>query len=65
MFVVSCNCVGTYNNVEYAGMSMIIYPWGSELSIGQEQSEETIVNNLALELTAKVRKDVPVFSSRV
>ncbi|QNK86108.1 carbon-nitrogen family hydrolase [Sporosarcina sp. resist] len=65
MFVVSCNCVGTYNNVEYAGMSMIIDPWGSELSIGQEQSEETIVNDLALELTAKVRKNVPVFSSRV
>ncbi|MFJ7934190.1 carbon-nitrogen family hydrolase [Sporosarcina sp. NPDC096371] len=65
MFVVSCNSVGEYNNVEYAGMSMIIDPWGSELSVGKEQREETIVNDVSLDLVAKIRKDVPVFSSRV
>nr|WP_318153114.1 carbon-nitrogen family hydrolase [Metabacillus arenae] len=65
MFVVSCNRVGCYDNVEFAGMSMIIDPWGNELSIGSDQNEETIVNNVSLELAAKVRKDVPVFSSRV
>nr|WP_028400592.1 carbon-nitrogen family hydrolase [Ectobacillus panaciterrae] len=65
MFVVSCNRVGCYDNVEFAGMSMIIDPWGNELSIGSVQSEETLVNDILLELAAKVRKDVPVFSSRV
>lgn len=65
MFVVSCNRVGCHDNVEFAGMSMIIDPWGNVLSIGSDRSEETIVNEVSLELTAKVRKDVPVFSSRV
>ncbi|MGM0873846.1 MAG: carbon-nitrogen family hydrolase [Bacillota bacterium] len=64
MYVVSSNCVGTCDEVDYAGTSMIIDPWGDVLKQGTE-NEETLIETLDLEKVAHARKDVPIFSSRV
>ncbi|PTX53951.1 putative amidohydrolase [Melghirimyces profundicolus] len=65
MFVVSCNRVGSYDGVDFAGTSMIIDPWGKIVEQGSEDREETLRAEISLDLVSKIRKDVPVFSSRV
>jgi omega-amidase len=65
MYVVSANRVGTYDNVEFAGTSLIIDPWGDIIKEGSVKNEETISVTLDLEKVNKVRKDVPIFTSRV
>lgn len=65
MFVVSCNSVGLQDGVEFAGTSMIIDPWGNVMEAGGDDREETLTGELSLELVSKVRKDVPVFDSRM
>lgn len=64
-FVVSCNRVGSYNGEDFPGTSMVIDPWGKPLEIAGETEEETIVSTVSLDIVPKVRKDVPIFSSRV
>ncbi|MEN1967518.1 carbon-nitrogen family hydrolase [Lentibacillus sp. N15] len=64
-YVVSSNVVGTYQDTEYAGESMIINPWGTTITAGQQTSIETLTATLDLALVPKIRKEVPVFSSRV
>lgn len=65
MYVVSSNRIGSYKGTDFAGNSMIIDPWGNALKTGSEAEEETIVETLSLEFVPQIRKDVPVFSSRV
>ncbi|HLR69325.1 carbon-nitrogen family hydrolase [Virgibacillus alimentarius] len=65
MFVVSCNRVGSYDGEDFAGTSMIIDPWGTPLEIGSDSKEETLSTTLSLDIVPKIRKDVPIFSSRV
>lgn len=65
MYVVSCNRIGSYNNEEFAGTSMIINPWGEPLVIGSEDKEETIISTLELEKVSEIRKNVPITTSRV
>ncbi|WP_174614391.1 carbon-nitrogen family hydrolase [Virgibacillus ihumii] len=65
MFVVSSNSIGSYNDVEYAGNSMVIDPWGTVQAEGDGVSEQTINSTISLDIAKKVRKEVPVFSSRV
>ncbi|GGE21259.1 hydrolase [Marinithermofilum abyssi] len=65
MFVVSCNRVGSHDGVDFAGTSMIVDPWGEVVATGSEDREETLRAELSLDLVSKIRKDVPVFSSRV
>ena len=65
MFVVSCNSVGLQDGVEFAGTSMIIDPWGNVIAEGGGDQEETLTAEISLEMVSKVRKDVPVFDSRV
>lgn len=65
LYVVSCNNVGEFDGVEYAGTSMVIDPWGEVLREGSSTKEETISASLQLDKVEKIRKDVPVFSSRV
>ncbi|GAE37027.1 carbon-nitrogen family hydrolase [Halalkalibacter akibai] len=65
VYMVSCNCVGTYNNVEFAGRSMITNPWGEVLAKASGKEQETIVRTLNLDEVTRIRKEVPVFSSRV
>lgn len=64
-YVVSCNNVGSLKDVEYGGNSMIIDPWGDILLEGSPNNEETISAELDFELITQIRKDVPVFKSRV
>lgn len=64
-FVVSSNRIGSYNGEEFAGNSMVIDPWGNTLNLAGETEEETIIASLSLEMVPKIRKDVPIFTSRV
>ncbi|WP_188206744.1 carbon-nitrogen family hydrolase [Alkalibacillus aidingensis] len=65
MYVVSSNRIGTYNNTEFAGCSMITDPWGDILAKASQDKEETIASSLDLEKVKEVRQNVPIFSSRV
>lgn len=65
MYVVSSNNVGTLDGVEYTGASLIVDPWGEVLVKGSENKEETIKGSLNPERVVEVRKNVPVFASRV
>lgn len=65
MYVVSCNRIGEYDGVEFAGRSMITDPWGTVLSKGSQGEEEILQENLDLENVKNVRKQVPIFESRV
>lgn len=65
MYVVSCNRVGSYNDEGFAGTSMIIDPWGEPIKVGSEDKEETIVSTIDLETVPKIRKNVPITTSRV
>ncbi|WP_085522284.1 carbon-nitrogen family hydrolase [Tuberibacillus sp. Marseille-P3662] len=65
MFVVSCNRIGHYNDVDFAGSSMVVDPWGDSLVTASADQEETIVASLSMDDVPKVRQNVPIFSSRV
>lgn len=65
MYVISSNCIGACEGVDYAGTSMIIDPWGDVLQQGSQTKEETITAALNLDKVEQVRKEVPIFSSRV
>lgn len=65
MFVISSNRVGHHDGVDFAGTSMIIDPWGNAMKTGSEDKEETLAAEIPLELVTQIRKDVPVFTSRV
>lgn len=65
MYVVSSNNVGSLNDVEYAGASMIIDPWGDVLAQGSDDKEETLTGSLNPDRVLEVRKEVPIFDSRV
>lgn len=64
-FVLSSNTVGTHDETDFAGGSMIIDPWGNQIAVGDSIKEETIAASLDLTVVPKIREDVPVFSSRV
>ncbi|PKR77936.1 carbon-nitrogen hydrolase [Halalkalibacillus sediminis] len=65
MFVLSANRVGSYDGVEFSGTSMGIDPWGNILFEGSKNHEQTISTSLEISKVDQVRKDVPIFSSRV
>ncbi|WP_188455812.1 carbon-nitrogen family hydrolase [Virgibacillus oceani] len=65
MYVISSNRVGDYDKVRFCGNSMVIDPWGDVLTQGSEDKEETLAIQLDLEKVKQVRKDVPIFTSRV
>lgn len=65
MYVVSCNRIGSYNGTTFAGRSMFIEPFGGVLSKGTPDKEEVLQNTLDLESVKRVRKEVPIFKSRV
>lgn len=44
---------------------MFINPWGEVLQQGPIEKEETLTETLNLEKVLQVRKEVPVFDSRV
>ncbi|MFE0505911.1 nitrilase-related carbon-nitrogen hydrolase [Peribacillus butanolivorans] len=64
MYVVASNVAGTKLGVEFAGCSQIVDPWGDIVQkLDQEVGE--LKATLNLETVPQVRKDVPIFSSRV
>ncbi|WP_078429377.1 carbon-nitrogen family hydrolase [Alkalihalobacterium alkalinitrilicum] len=65
MYIISSNRVGTYDGVEFCGRSYVINPWGDIIAQGTQAKEETIRATLPLENVKEVRKNVPVFKSRV
>ncbi|WP_067725908.1 carbon-nitrogen family hydrolase [Oceanobacillus damuensis] len=65
MYVISSNNIGSLDGVEYAGKSMMIDPWGEVLYQGSENNEETLTGVLNVERVSEVRKEVPIFESRV
>lgn len=65
MYVVSCNRSGAYNETDFCGTSLVVNPLGDVIAEGSEDQEETIVAEIELEQVAQVRKDIPVFASRV
>ncbi|CDQ41639.1 MULTISPECIES: carbon-nitrogen family hydrolase [Virgibacillus] len=65
MYIISSNVVGNYNHVDFAGTSMVIDPWGEVIIKGSRTKEEIIRATLKLDKVVDIRKEVPVFSSRV
>ncbi len=65
MYVVSSNNIGSLDGVDYAGSSMIIDPWGEVLAEGSGDQEETLTGSLNPDRVLEVRKEVPIFDSRV
>ncbi|MFD1019731.1 carbon-nitrogen family hydrolase [Thalassobacillus hwangdonensis] len=65
MYVLTCNRIGAYDGVEFAGTSMVTDPWGDVLVEGSQGKEETLSISLDLEKVKQVREDVPIFTSRV
>lgn len=65
MYVVSSNRIGTYDNTTFCGTSMAFDPGGDRLVAGTEEKEETLSITLDLNKVKQVRKDVPIFESRV
>lgn len=65
MYVISSNNVGSLEGVEYTGASLIVDPWGEVLAKGSENYEETLRGNVNPEKVLEVRRNVPVFESRV
>lgn len=65
LFVVSCNTVGTNDDTVFAGESMMIDPWGDRIAVGDAKKTGTLTAVIDLMSVPKIRKNVPVFSSRV
>lgn len=65
LYIVSSNTVGNNDGTEFAGESMIINPWGIAIAAGDSKKVQTITARIDLKAVSKIRKDVPVFSSRV
>ncbi|WP_027965343.1 carbon-nitrogen family hydrolase [Halalkalibacillus halophilus] len=65
MYVVSSNRIGTYDGTEFCGKSMIVNPWGEVLKLGSQDQEEVLSLTIELEKVDEVRKNVPIFDSRV
>jgi predicted amidohydrolase len=64
MYVVASNVTGTKLGVEFAGCSQIVDPWGDIVQkLDQEVGE--LKATLDLEKVLQIRKDVPIFDSRV
>jgi len=64
-YVISSNTVHANDTTTFAGESMIIDPWGETVAKGGSENEETIQATLQMDIVPKIRKDVPIFTSRV
>lgn len=59
IYIVSCNCVGTNNKLEYFGCSMVINPWGEVISNMQEH-EGYQITPIDLSNVKKIRESFPL-----
>lgn len=63
VFMIGVNCTGTIIDVNYAGHSMVISPWGEILAEAGE-GEELLSVKLDMEMVDKVRKRIPIWKDR-
>ncbi|QGH33763.1 carbon-nitrogen family hydrolase [Gracilibacillus salitolerans] len=64
-YVISANSSGSCNGTDFAGESMVINPSGELVASGLPEQESTISASIDLTKVAEIRKNIPVFDSRV
>lgn len=64
-YMMAVNSSGTCNGTRFAGDSMIISPSGEQNAIGPQEEEATIVSTIDLAKAGEIRRNIPVFDSRV
>ncbi|MFD1416504.1 carbon-nitrogen family hydrolase [Oceanobacillus jeddahense] len=64
-YVVSSNRIGSYDGVKFCGASLVVDPWGTIIKEGSEEQEETLIEAVDISNVERIRKEVPVFKSRV
>lgn len=64
-YIISSNRVGTYDEVDFCGTSLIVDPWGTIVKEGSERYEESLAEHIAIANVERIREEVPVFKSRV
>ena len=62
-FVAMCNRVGKEGDMDFAGQSLIIDPWGNLLAKGDDQ-ERLIACDLDLSLARKAKEERPFLKLR-
>jgi omega-amidase len=62
-FIIACNRSGHDPNIEFAGHSMIIDPWGEVLAEAGA-NEEILSAEIQLDLVKDIRKRIPIFEDR-
>lgn len=63
-YVLACGTAGTHADVEQAGHSMVVDPWGTVLAEAGED-EEVLTVDLDLATVTKTREDFPALKDRV
>ncbi|SFM21336.1 carbon-nitrogen family hydrolase [Salibacterium qingdaonense] len=63
-YIVSCNRIGSYNDIDFAGTSMVINPSGHVLAQGHRYQEQSVRSSIQPAQVPEVRKQVPIFESR-
>ncbi|WP_066191962.1 carbon-nitrogen family hydrolase [Gracilibacillus timonensis] len=64
-FMMAANSSGSCNDTQFAGDSLVINPAGVLVEKGASETEATIKAAIDLEEVATMRKNIPVFDSRV
>lgn len=65
MVIVACNRIGAYDGTTFAGTSLVADPWGKVVTEAGENEVQTVVAEINLAQVPEVRRQVPVFTSRV
>ncbi|WP_051321543.1 carbon-nitrogen family hydrolase [Chrysiogenes arsenatis] len=64
-YFISCNNVGSlHENMQFAGNSMVIDPWGNVLAEGSRNHEEVLCVEIDPTKSSEVRRIIPVFRDR-
>ncbi|MDX8044452.1 carbon-nitrogen family hydrolase [Gracilibacillus sp. S3-1-1] len=64
-YLISANGSGVCNGTAFAGESLVIHPSGELLVAGKQEEESTVRTSIDLAEVAEIRKNIPVFDSRV
>ncbi len=64
-YIVSANSSGSCDGTNFAGESYIVGPSGDEVASGPSEQEATIEAAIQLDKVEEIRKNIPVFTSRV
>src|SRR5699024_10562612 len=64
-FVIAVNSSGTCNGTNFAGDTFVINPSGELIDAGPSEEEASIISSIELKEVEKMRKDIPVFESRI